>query len=136
MKKKSLILMIVGVVLILVVGLGAFFNKPKEKINVYLFWGNGCGFCERAKQFFANMDSEYTKYYNLVENEVWYSEDNQKLMAKVANELGTEAKGVPFIVIGDEYFSGYAISMDDDIKETIVSQYNNEDYVDVVKKVK
>jgi hypothetical protein len=58
-------------------------------------------------------------------------------MDKVAKELGTEASGVPFIVIGDKYFSGFsATSSPEKIKEAIKEQYDNKDYQDVVEAVK
>ena len=139
MKNKKLILgLVVSIILVLVIGLGVwflFFNK-KEKINVYLFWGDGCPHCENAKQFFSSIKEEYSEYYNLVEYEVWYNDDNSSLLDTVKNEFNLERVGVPFIVIGDEYFKGYSSRSDEKIKSTIVSQYENDDYVDIVEKVK
>lgn len=136
MKKKSLILIIVIILLILIVGLCIFFKPKREKINVYLFWGDGCPHCEHAKEFFNDVNSDYSKYYNLVDYEVWYDTDNKSLLGKVATFLNTEVKGVPFIVIGDEYFSGYSNDIDTDINNTIISMYKSNDYIDVVEKVK
>ena len=58
-------------------------------------------------------------------------------MDEVAKELGTEASGVPFIVVGEKYFSGFsAEDSPNKIKEAIKEAYDNEDYQDVVKAVK
>ena len=105
-------------------------TKKAEKINVY--------HCAEAEEFFDSLskDEEYSKYYKLVDFEVWYDEDNGKLMDDVAKELGTEANGVPFIVIGEKYFSGYATSMDEEIKTSIKEAYENSDYKDVVSNIK
>ena len=112
----------------------------KEKINVYLFRGEGCPHCEEAITWFNNTlskDKEYSEYYNLVQYEVWYDEDNNKLMSSVAKELGTQASGVPFIVVGEKYFSGFSASESPKaLKEAIKEAYNNADYKDVVELVK
>jgi len=130
---------IISILLLILLSIGIyfiFFNNKREKINVYLFWGNGCPHCEHAKEFFSSIEEEYGKYYNLVDYEVWYNEDNNDLAQKVNDELEANATGVPFIVIGDDYIKGYSSSMDEEIKETIVSQYENDNYVDVVEKLK
>lgn len=110
-------------------------KKETKKVNVYLFRGDGCPHCKEAEEWFDELkkDEEYSKYYELVDYEVWYNEDNASLMEKVAKDLGTEANGVPFIVVGEKYFSGFSQDMAKDIKAAIKDQYNNKDYKDVVK---
>lgn len=110
-------------------------KKETKKVNVYLFRGDGCPHCQEAEEWFDELkkDEEYSKYYELVDYEVWYNEDNASLMEKVAKDLGTEANGVPFIVVGEKYFSGFSQDMAKDIKAAIKDQYNNKDYKDVVK---
>lgn len=112
----------------------------KSKINVYLFRGEGCPHCEEAIEWFENVlanDEEYSKYYELVKYEVWYDKDNSQLMSDVADELGTEASGVPFIVIGDKYFSGFsATTSPEQLKNAIKEQYDSKEYTDVVAAVK
>ena len=58
-------------------------------------------------------------------------------MNQVATELGTSASGVPFIVVGDKYFSGFSKeSSPSQLKEEIKKQYENKDYQDIVDAVK
>lgn len=109
--------------------------KAEEKINVYLFWGDGCPHCEEAKKFFSSIKDEYGKYYELVDYEVWGNADNNNLMEDVANRLKEQVSGVPYIVIGEKTFSGYASSYDDQIKEAIKTSYESDSYVDVVKEI-
>lgn len=111
-------------------------EESKEKINVYLFWGNGCGYCEAAKNFFRSIEKEYEDYYELVEYEVWYDEDNKALMNSVAEYFDEEIGGVPYIIIGETTFGGYSEEYNDSIIKAIKEEYENEDYVDVVKNVK
>ena len=47
-----------------------------EPINIYLFWGDGCGACANLKEFFNNLDNSYNNYFNLIKYEVWYNEEN------------------------------------------------------------
>ena len=114
-----------------------FVASAKEKINVYIFRGEGCPHCEEALEFFDTLeaDEEYSKLYELKTYEVWYDEENSKLMQDVADALGEEVGGVPFIVIGTKTFAGYASSMDNQIKTAIKTAYESDDYKDVVKEV-
>ena len=106
-----------------------------DKINIYLFRGYGCGYCHRFLEFLNSIDNEYGKYYNLVSYEVWYDENNYNLMMNISNFLNNPAGGVPYIIIGDQVFGGYASSYDDKIKDAIKKLYDTkkEDRYDVFK---
>lgn len=112
------------------------FAEEKEKINVYMFKGETCGFCAKATAFFEGLDDEYKSYFNLVAKEVWYDEENASAMEKVAEyfDADTSKLGVPYIIIGEKTFDGYNESFDDQIKAAIKKAYLNEDgkYKDVV----
>jgi glutaredoxin len=112
----------------------AVFASDNEKINVYIFRGEGCQYCARALAFFEGLDDEYQSYFNLVEREVWYDTDNATLMQTVADYFGDTVNGVPYIIIGDKTFNGYASDYDDEIKEAIKTAYENVDgtYEDIV----
>ena len=108
-----------------------------EKINVYIFKGDGCGYCANALSFFEGLNDEYKSYFNLVEKEVWYDEDNSELMEDVSAYFGENVTGVPYIVIGEKSFQGYTAEFDSDIKVAIKAGYENEDgsYKDVIETV-
>lgn len=99
----------------------------EKKINVYLFWGDGCPHCEELLAFFDTIKDDYGKYFNFYGFEVWENEENGKIMDKFAKELKGKvgSRGVPYLIIGDEAFSGYAESMNQKIKKTIVDKYKN-----------
>ena len=130
--KKIKYLLVAAIILLF-----PFVASAKEKINVYIFRGEGCPHCEEALEFFDTLeaDEEYSKLYELKTYEVWYDEENSKLMQDVADALGEEVGGVPFIVIGTKTFAGYASSMDNQIKTAIKTAYESDDYKDVVKEV-
>ena len=137
---KKIKLLIIALVFALSFIIGQTTCYAKSKINVYLFRGEGCPHCEEAIEWFENTlakDEEYSQYYELVKYEVWYDQSNSELMTQVATELGTEASGVPFIVVGDQYFSGFSATQSPaKIKAAIKEAYDNEDYQDVVEAVK
>jgi glutaredoxin len=109
----------------------------KEKVKVYIFYGDGCPHCHRAFEFFKSIEDEYGKYYKLVKYETWYSSSNNKMMFQVAEKMGTDTEnlGVPYIIIGDKTFEGYTESYDEDIKKAIKDAYENDDYKDKVKPI-
>ncbi len=114
------------------------FSNYKENDNqaiIYLFRGQGCGFCKRFLTFLNSIIDEYGKYFKVVSYEVWKDSDNNDLMNEVAQFLGTTAGGVPFIVIGDQVFPGYASDYDDAIKQAIKEQYDSKNSYDVMKEM-
>lgn len=136
MKKLSVLLVLA---LVLFIPFMTNVNAEKSKIiNVYLFRGEGCPHCAEAEEFFDSLkeDEEYKDLFQVVDYEVWYDKDNASFMEKVAKKLKTQASGVPFIIIGDKYYSGYASSMSEEIKTTIKKAYESDEYKDVVLSLK
>ena len=104
MKKIKLLVVALLTIILLPFNINA---AEKDQINVYIFKGDGCGYCAAALEFFESIESEYGAYFDLVEREVWYDEDNATLMSEVAAYFGEEVRGVPYIVIGDKTFQGF-----------------------------
>ena len=143
MKKKLLIILCV----ILVVELGVFaywkifkndkaknikldvvekdLYYQKKKVNIYLFWGDGCPHCEAELKYLDSLVSKYGKYFNIFALEVWHNENNAKLYEKLAEKMGDEVKGVPYTIIGEKTFSGYSEEINKEIIKTIKSQYKD-----------
>lgn len=123
MKKIKRMIMVFAILAMLPIGVFA-----KEKVNVYLFKREGCGFCANALTFFTSLseDEEYKEYFNLVTKEVLNNKVNSELMENTAKKLGVSLSGVPFIVIGNTHFEGYANTFDDQIKAAIKNAYENE----------
>ncbi len=129
--KIFLLLLVVGIVL-------PFSVDAASKKNVYIFKGATCGFCKKALSFFQELvnDKDYADKFDLVEYEVWNNEENAKLGKAVADKLGEEMDGVPYIIIGDKTFSGYTTSYDSQIKEAIDDFYEDDSAVSVVETVR
>ena len=102
------------------------YEETEDQVIIYLFRGQGCSHCKEFLEFLNSISNEYGKYFKLVSFEVWYDEANGSLLTSVADLLGEEASGVPFIVIGDSVYPGYAESMAETIKDEIKSLYDKE----------
>lgn len=128
-KIKTFFIALVAIILMPVTVFAA-----NEKINVYIFRGEGCGYCASALEFFNGLDDEYKSYFNLVEREVWNNKDNAAKMQEVADYFNDDLKGVPYIIIGEQTFKGFAEEYEEDIKAAIKAGYENTDgsYKDVV----
>jgi thiol-disulfide isomerase/thioredoxin len=100
------------------------YKETDDQAIVYLFRGNGCGYCRAFLTFLNSIVGEYGKYFKVVSYEVWYNQENAALMDSVSKYLNNPAQGVPYIVIGDKVFAGYAESYDEDIKSAIKALYD------------
>lgn len=104
-----------------------------NKVNIYLFWKNGCPYCEAAKTYFSSIEEKYGDCFELKKYNVVESRENSQLMEKVGAYFGDDVSGVPYIVIGEETFNGYASRLNADIEKAIVENANKEEVFDVLK---
>lgn len=129
-KVKFLFVMLIGILLIPYTVLAAddtsSDTSSSEKVNVYFFYGNGCGYCANAEAFFDDLKEDYGDQFNLVMYETWYDTDNADLMQKVADVRKEEASGVPYIIIGNQSWNGYDSSYDEEIISKIEAEYKTD----------
>ena len=108
------------------------------KVNIYVFYGNGCPHCADLEEYVKNTlrkDSRVKDMFEVIYYETWYDSTNQQFLTQVANYMNMEIKGVPFVLIGDQYFSGYGSTMNEEIVSTIQKEAANAKYTDVVANV-
>ncbi|MCI8588778.1 MAG: thioredoxin family protein [Bacilli bacterium] len=100
-------------------------DQEADKVNIYVFWGDGCPHCEELFEFLDNNKKKYGKYFNAYGFEVWYNDENGKLLDQIKEELGEEtgSRGVPYFIIGDKAMSGFDGSMKKEIEDLILSKY-------------
>ena len=134
--KKIVIGIFVALIAILTAVL-VFGNKEatsdKGKINVYVFMQTGCGYCTKAEAFFQSIKGEYGQYFELVNLNI-SNKANSELGDKVAAHFNETFNGTPYIIIGDQTFSGYASTYDDQIKAAIKTAYDKQ--TDTVSEIK
>lgn len=108
------------------------YQETDDQVTIYLFRGHGCSYCSKFLNYLADtLLDEYGQYFKVVTYEVWYNSSNSELMQQVADFLGDDANGVPYIVIGDKTFIGFEESMGSEIKGAILDLYNSTDRYDV-----
>ena len=108
----------------------------EDAINIYLFRGKGCGFCQKFLNYVNDtLTEKYYGKFNLVSYEVWNNTKNNELLTKVRTFLGSEKTGVPFIVIGDKYFEGYTESYNTEIEQAIQDLYDSSNRYDVFEEI-
>ena len=110
------------------------YKEDDKQAIIYMFRGDGCGYCRAFLEFLNSISEEYGKYFRLVSFEVWNNSQNADLLNKVPLVTNESAGGVPYIIIGEKVFGGYAESYNDEIKSAIMAQYNDPSY-DVFEKL-
>lgn len=94
----------------------------EEKINLYLFRGEGCPHCAEEEKWLKTIKEDYKDYLNIYEFEVWNEPENAKLMDQAKKEFKVTSTGVPFTVVGNDYFVGFSDSTANNI-ENKIKQY-------------
>lgn len=107
------------------------YRENDKQVVIYLFRGNGCGFCRNFLTFLNSIVDEYGEYFRVASYEVWYDDNNAALAEDVASFMGDNLSGVPYIVIGDKTFPGFVNELEEDIKNAIMDEYNKKDRYDV-----
>ena len=114
-------------------------NNTNE-VNVYFFRGQGCPHCEEEEEWFKSIEEEYGSKFKIVDYETWYNEDNKETFRKVLkarNEYVSddESLGVPYIVIGNKSWNGFAENYISEILDAINSEYakTDKDRYDIMK---
>lgn len=100
-------------------------NKSQDrKVKVYFFRGETCPHCAQAEKFFESIQEEYGHLFEIEDYEVYNSASNSKLMDQLAEMRGdNEKRGIPYIIIGNKSWTGYASELDSAIIEAIKTEY-------------
>lgn len=98
--------------------------EASDKITIYFFHGDGCPHCADEQTFLSELENKYLDKINIVKYEVWYNDSNDSLYNNVKKYLNSSARGVPFTVVGEKYFSGYNSSVGTNIQNAIEDYLN------------
>ncbi len=93
-------------------------TTPQHRVAIYLFWGDGCPHCAAAKPFLQGLAERY-EGVEIRSYEVWYVQENQELLKKMAAAYGFEPSAVPTIFIGDHYWVGYSDPIAGEIQKAV-----------------
>jgi glutaredoxin len=87
-----------------------FAIKPasaSSQVTLHLFEASGCPHCAAEKKFLNTIKDKYPQL-TIKEYEVTTNSKNRELLKKIGEKLQIDIRGVPFTVIGKDYFTGYA----------------------------
>ena len=98
-------------------------SEQSDEVNVYFFRGEGCSHCAEAEAWFESIEEEYGSLFEVVDYETWYDEDNAALMQQVAQARGETAEGVPYIIVGNKSWAGFAQDYAPEILAQIQSEH-------------
>lgn len=100
--------------------------KPsKDKLNIYIFWGDGCPHCKHLAEFLGEKQSEIGYKISLYTFEVWKDKNNLAFLKSFGKFLGESPKGVPYIIIGNKTYSGFS-ETDEETKQGIINLIKTE----------
>ena len=131
LRKIKIILVLFIMTLILTPNMNV---NAEEKLNLYLFFGEGCPHCAMEKEYLKELKKEY-KELNVIKYEVWYNEENSSFLKQIANETNKSLTGVPVTIIGQTIITGFKESTEQQIKRAI-DYYLENDHQDIVQEIK
>ena len=110
-------------------------GEDSKEVKVYFFRGEGCSHCAEAEAWFQSIEEEYGSYFQIIDYETWYNRENADLMQRVAKARGEEAKGVPYIIIGNQSWNGFTQEYGSEMIERIKSEFEKDvkDRYDIIK---
>ncbi len=108
--------------------------KKNNPITVHVFIGKGCPHCHDFLIYASTtLNKKLGDKVDYKVYETWYDNDNEKLFGYVSNYFKLNRSGVPFIVIGNDYYKGYSSTYNIDIESAIEKEYNKKDRFDFFK---
>ena len=102
-------------------------SKSKDVVNVYFFWGEGCPHCKEEFAWLESISKKYKKTFKVYGFEVWYNENNYKLLNDFADKLNQEVEGIPCTIIGEKVFIGFKEASKKEII-TAIKDYQKKDF--------
>lgn len=108
-------------------------QNDTNRVTIYVFRKNGCGNCKNFLNYVAqNLLKTHGDKFRIVSYEVGNTPANFGLINKIQSYLlgnTTTTVTTPYIIIGDEIFSGFIdTSKQQQIENTIVDLYNSNKY--------
>lgn len=101
-------------------------EEVSKEVPIYFFFGDGCSYCAAAEAWFKEIEEEYGSKFEIRDYETWYSQENADLMQKVAEARNETADGVPYIIIGDQSWNGFADEYKSEILDKIETVYEQD----------
>ena len=133
--KYLVVLLIAALIIPFTVKAEEVTNEESKEVKLYFFRGEGCSHCAEAEAWFQSIEAEYGAYFQIVDYETWYNQENAELMQRVAKARGEEAQGVPYIIISNQSWNGFTQSYTPEMLSKIKSEFEKDvnDRYDIMK---
>jgi len=95
-----------------------------DPVYIYLFWGEGCPHCAKAKPFLESLAQQNPRIV-LRMYEIYYVAENQAVFEAVCAAVGFEPQYVPTIIIGTHHWEGYSDQIALEIQSVVNSCMQN-----------
>ena len=107
-------------------------SHASAEVTAYLFWQEGCPYCERAKASLQTINEDNPDL-RLIQIELGISEQNNSLFITTVEKLELERTAVPMLVVGSEAIIGFstALGTENEYRQAI-SQCQDAPCVDIV----
>ncbi|MBN2094585.1 MAG: hypothetical protein JW727_00910 [Candidatus Aenigmarchaeota archaeon] len=83
-----------------------------------MFWAEGCPHCASEKEFLKSMAEKYPAFRADL-YEVAYNESNRELFSEFAKCYEGSVQGVPVLILGNDYLTGYSDAYSAEFEEKI-----------------
>lgn len=104
--RKKFLLKVAGIFFLILSLFAPGKVRAQEKVTLHLFWAYGCPHCQKEKIFLSTLAEKYPEL-EIRDYEVSSNRLNSALLKETGASLGADVSGVPFTVVGQEYFVGY-----------------------------
>ncbi len=131
MKKLKYVLL---TILLMILFIPLNIKGEETELRLYLFHQSSCPHCNEEIKFLETIKDDYPTL-DIVMYEISGNEMNYNFYNKVLKETGINANGVPFTMIGTDYYVGYTESIGESIKKSI-DKFLKDGTKDVISMVK
>jgi glutaredoxin len=131
MIKKALVSVFIFIGLMASIGSAA---AETNIVNAYLFYGEGCPHCAQEKEFLDLLNKDYPNL-QIHEYEIYKNKANAILLEEASKSLNIKVSGVPFLVIGEENFTGYAPGITSEKIENKVAECSINECPDLISPI-
>lgn len=131
---KKIRLLIVSI-LFMILFIPSVIKADEKEIRLYLFHQSTCPHCKEEIKFLESIKNDYPNV-DMVFYEVDTNEMNYNFYRKVMKETGINGTGVPFTMIGTDYYIGFGDGDGEAIVNSINKFLKSDEYVDVISKIK
>ncbi|MCX7988569.1 MAG: hypothetical protein N2647_03920 [Thermodesulfovibrio sp.] len=94
------------------------FAENKKSVILYFFWGEGCPYCEKQKEYLKSLKNKYPQL-EIKDYEVWHNQAPRELLITMSKAYGINPNGIPVTFIGDKSFIGFNHDIATKIEQTL-----------------